>query len=103
MTESTGFSAEAAVVATEDATTLTQLKAVKRVCALQVSVRYSQDRVLPRRRDGGDGSGESIPLPALLPHPVLRSTGVTSAPVNQDGMAEPRKSLPTSRIDKVLL
>jgi pyruvate/2-oxoglutarate/acetoin dehydrogenase E1 component len=58
MTGSTGFSAEAAVVATEDATTFTQLKApVKRVCALQVSVRYSQDRVLPRRREGAMAVG----------------------------------------------
>jgi hypothetical protein len=74
MTGSTGFSAEVVAVATEDATTFTQLKApVKRVCALQVSVRRFQDRALPRRRDGGDGGGESIPLPALLPHPVLRS------------------------------
>jgi hypothetical protein len=46
MKGSTGFSAEVVAVATEDATTFTQLKApVKRVCALQVSVRCSQDRL----------------------------------------------------------
>jgi hypothetical protein len=35
--------------------------------------------------------------------PYSASTGATSAPVNPDGTAEPRKSLPTIRVDKVLL